>query len=489
MRDYVKKLSFQVLVYGLGDAFVKGVGFLLILLYTRCLSVDQFGMVSLLQTLQFVLTLVLSLGLNASLIKVYQDAVKDWEKDEAVSTALFCVVVWGIPATAGLIWAAPALSRFMFGSMEGAGYLRWVFAALYLDGFRGLALAVLRAREKPVSYVLVNGIQFTLLVVTNVLWVGVWKRGIQGIVESQFVTSAVLALGVLGLLVRWKRFRISWSRLRVMVSFGMPLVPSGVAAWGLAVMSQYFIRHFSGMHEVGLYGLGWRFGTLISMVLVIPFRTAWFPFMFSIRDEARADRMYSLTLTYFLFAAVFLALGISILARELVLVAATREYLGGYPIIPLLAAAYVAYGVFNTADVGIMLTGKTAVSALLCIGAAMVQAGLQLVWVPGHGAMGAAWATLLSYVLLAAGVVIWSNRFHPVRYEWLRILKIVGTAAALFFLSTKIAIPSLGPAVVIKMLLWLVFPVALWGMRFFYPQEIRTLKSAFHTIVHRSRRS
>jgi O-antigen/teichoic acid export membrane protein len=326
-------------------------------------------------------------------------------------------------------------------------------------------------------------------VVTNVLLVGVWKRGIQGIVESQFITSAVLAMGVLWLLVRGKRFRFSWSQFRALVSFGVPLVPGGIAAWCLTVMSQYFIRHFSGMHEVGLFGLGWRFGTLISMVLVIPFRTAWFPFMFSIRDEGRADRMYSLTLTYFLFAAVFLALGISILARELVLAAATREYLAGYPMIPILAAAYVAYGVFNTADVGIMLSGKTMISAVLCVGAAIVQTGLQLAWVPGHGAMGAAWAALISYLLLAAGVIVWSNRLHPVRYEGIRILKIVGTALVLYFVSTRIVISSIVPAVAVKTCIWFVYPVALWSMRFFHPQEIRALRSALDMVVHRSRRS
>ena len=314
MIEYFKRIFKNTLIYGMGDMIVKAIAFILIPLYTRHLSPDEYGVVSLLQTVQMVMIVILGLGLNSAIFKVYNDAKNEEEKNEVISTNLIFLFIWALPFTLIMIWSVKPLSMLIFGSPEEAVYLRILFISLMLDLFRLAALAVLRAREKPVHFSIINIINFSLLVGLNIINVAIRGRGILGIMESHLFTSSVICLSVFIVLFRRLRFRFSKRRIKELLAFGLPLVPSGVAAWSLSAMAQYFLRYYWGSSEVGLYGLGWRFGMVINMLLVHPFRTTWLPFMFSIQKEERARRVYALSLTYFFAVSMFVVLLLSVLA-------------------------------------------------------------------------------------------------------------------------------------------------------------------------------
>ena len=476
MIQYFKKLTVQTLIYGMGDVIVRAIAFLLIPLYTRHLTPEAYGVYSLVQTFQMILTLVLGVGLNSAIFKAYNEADEEREKNRVVSTALIFLGIWGLPMTVLLYGVSTPLSSLVFGSTDQALYLKLLFIAVFFDLFRLMALAMLRAREQPTLYSVVNVIHFSLLVGLNVLNVAIRKQGILGILESQLITSFLLSIG-LGTIV-FRKIGLGFSRrwLRSLLDFGLPMVPSGVAAWSMTMMAQYFIHFYWNDHEVGLYSLGWRFGMILNMLLVHPFRTAWLPFMFSVQKEARAKKVYSLTLTYFLLVGTFFFLALSVLAREIVLVFATQEYLEGYRAIPFIALAYLFYGMYYTVDVGVLLTGKTKFYAAIMAVAALFQIGLNFLIVPRYGMTGAAFVTMSSYLVLFILMCFVARRLYPIRYETGRIAKIVLVGAAVYAIGSLIRVDAIWTSAVLKLLLIASFPVLLWMFRFFHPQEITAVR-------------
>jgi O-antigen/teichoic acid export membrane protein len=469
--QYFKKLSSHTLIYGFGEVIVRAVGFLLIPLYTRFLTTDDYGVWSLLQTFQLILILVLGLGFTSAVFKVYHETKDEKEKDRVVSTALLFLLAWGLPVTLVLSLSAVPLSRMVFGSVREAVYLRYVFVAVFLDLVRLVALALLRAREKPVSFSIINLIHFILLVSLNILNVAVRKQGILGIVESQVATSFLIALGVGIVFLRRIGLGFSRTHLRALLDFGLPLVPSGVSIWGLTMTAQYFIHFYGTDHDVGLYALGMRFGMILNILLVRPFRTAWLPFMFSIRNEERARRVYSLTLTYFFMGGMGLYLLLSVLSREIVQLAATTRFIEGHRVIPLIALAYLFYGLYYTADAGVMLSGKTRYYALVTAIAAVFQLVCNFIIVPKHGMIGAAWVVLASFVLLFGMILFVAQRLYPIRYEGIRLGKIAFSGVLVYGVSRLIQPGDLALAFCLKGIWLLSYPVWLWIFRFYTPQE------------------
>ena len=73
MIKQFKRLSKQTVIYGLGDVIIKAIAFLLLPLYTRHLEPGELGELSLIQAIEVALPIILSLGFNSAILKVYHD--------------------------------------------------------------------------------------------------------------------------------------------------------------------------------------------------------------------------------------------------------------------------------------------------------------------------------------------------------------------------------------------------------------------------------
>lgn len=470
MIQYFKKLGAHTLIYGIGDMAVKAIAFLLIPLYTRHMTTDMYGVYNILQTMLMILVLILGLGFQSAIFKVYNESPDQKGKNDTIATALIFYLFWGTFVTGLLMMAAKSLTKVLFHDVTEAIYLRYVFGTVFFDLFRLMILSLLRAWEKPKLYIMINIFNFIVLMGLNIFNVALRNRGVLGVVESQFFSSIITFI-ILGILVFRKiPYHFSCKKLKALFSFGFPLVPSGIAAWSLSMTGQYFIHFYHTDHEVGLYGLGWRFGMIVNMILVRPFRTAWLPFMLSIKDEPRAKRIFSLTLTYFLAGGMILFLGLSLLGREIVILATKPEYFEGHRVIPFIAAAYLFYGLFNIVDAGVLITGKTKYYAIVTFFAAMVQCGLYFIIVPRFAIIGTAVITMISYLVLFIFMLIVSHQLYPIQYEKARIFKIlVAGSIVLCFMGLKFH--SIWLSILLKLLILLCYPVLLFILNFYSAQE------------------
>jgi O-antigen/teichoic acid export membrane protein len=262
----------------------------------------------------------------------------------------------------------------------------------------------------------------------------------------------------------------------------------------LTMADRYFLLLLASDVEVGLYSLGYKLGLVIQALLVGPFQLAWLPFLFSTAKEKRADEAYSRVFTYFVLVALFAALVISVLAKEVLIVMAKPAFRDAYKVVPLVAASYVMWGCYDILAVGIYLEGKTKYLALLVSGAAVLNLGLNFLLIPDYGMMGAAAATLASYALLPAGAYFVSRRYRTVHYEWARVIKILLAVALICVASVFVdrshsALSSHMSAMyahiivgVSKVLLLLCYPVLLYAIRFFRPEEINMIRTLVRSV-------
>jgi len=111
----------------MGDVIVKAIAFVLIPLYTRFLTPEAYGVYSLVLTFQAILIIVLGLGFNSAIFKVYNEVEDEGEKKRVVSTALLTLLFWGLPLTILLFMSVPFLSHLIWSSTETALYLKILF--------------------------------------------------------------------------------------------------------------------------------------------------------------------------------------------------------------------------------------------------------------------------------------------------------------------------------------------------------------------------
>ena len=165
--------------------------------------------------------------------------------------------------------------------------------------------------------------------------------------------------------------------------------------------------------------------------------------------------LYSLLLIY-------AGLALSVLSPEIVRVMVSPEFASSRDVIPLVALAYIFYGIGSYAQLGMFLTMRTKSLGMISAAAAILNLGLNYFLIGHYGMIGAAWATMLSFLAIAAGSYWYSQRLLPLPLGALRVAEALGMAITIYLLSRVRPLNFLGAAILFKALLLIAFPLALW---------------------------
>jgi O-antigen/teichoic acid export membrane protein len=210
---------------------------------------------------------------------------------------------------------------------------------------------------------------------------------------------------------------------------------------------------------------------ILSILISEPFFRTWNTLRFEVAKRNDAKPTFGKMLTYFSAIALFSGLGISVFINEAMYIMAPKEYQGATGVVALVVLSYVFYGIAHYFNLGIMLTYQTRYAAYI----QMVVAGLNLLFnwffIRHYGVIGAAIATVLSFLCLAILTLIISQRLYAVPFEYGRIATLFIVTAIAYALSQMIHAPFAW-TICLKIAVMLIFPLLLFAGRFFTKQEL-----------------
>jgi O-antigen/teichoic acid export membrane protein len=282
----------DVLIYGAGGVGLQLLLSLLVPIFTRIFTTEDYGTIEAIATTVLVLSLLATLGLESASQRSYFDyGDEQTEERRSVLSTTFWVllstsVVWG---GAIVVFRGP-VAELLFDDRGPATALALAGAALPLTILAGFFLEVLRMRRRPTSYTLVAGVAGVAGVAFALLFAGVLDRGLPGYYAGLLVGGAVAVVVGFGLVRDSLGFSFDAGKLRVMLAYGLPLVPVAASTWVLQFVDRYFLLHYSTRADLGLYGVGARLSNFL-LLGVTAFALAWSPFMLELHHrDAPAER-------------------------------------------------------------------------------------------------------------------------------------------------------------------------------------------------------
>ncbi|MCF8412002.1 MAG: polysaccharide biosynthesis C-terminal domain-containing protein, partial [Melioribacteraceae bacterium] len=147
--------------------------------------------------------------------------------------------------------------------------------------------------------------------------------------------------------------------------------------------------------------------------------------------EPNAKQIFSKVLTAFAsisgIITVFLSLYIADIAtlkfwgRSLI----GADYHQGLVIVPLILLSYFFHGLYVNFTAGIYIEEKTKYLPLITFSGAVVNVITNFILIPQIGYLGAAIATLISYLVMCIYIYLISNKYYPIEYEFSKIVSII----------------------------------------------------------------
>ncbi len=305
----LKRLGRHSLIYGLGGIVSRVLALLLLPLYTRYLPPGAYGRVELVTAAVAVAAIVLQLGISSAFFRFYFDTKDPVQRLLVVRTSFwFTMGMATLGLVIGLVFAVQIAHLIQLG--DDPGLVRAGAVGLWAQTNYGQLTSLFRVEERSVAYAIATVSNVLITVAAMVLFVAVYDLGAIGLIVGNF--TGTLCVYFVLLAYRHEQLGLQFSRplLRRMQHFGMPLVPSALALWGIGWIDRMFVAHYNGQAEVGVYSVAIKIASIVAFIM-LAFRTAWPAFAYSIEDDREARRTYAFVLTYLLFLCswVSLALG------------------------------------------------------------------------------------------------------------------------------------------------------------------------------------
>lgn len=467
----LKSLAGHSLVFGASELIKKGIGLLMIPVYTRYLLPADYGLLELLELAVSVLALIFGMRIGAAIIRFHHRYDRLEDRQEVYTTALIAIAFLSIIGLAALLFCSGTIARQLGGDEAQVGIWRLMFVCLALQQIFLTGENFLLAQKKSLTYAYLSIVMLIIMLTLNILFLVFMGMGLEGIVLSMLIAKLVNMLLVLLITLQGVKLRFSMVKLVEMIRYSLPLVPAGMAMFLLHFSDRFLVNSLCNLEELGIYSLGYKFGMVISVLVTAPFFKIWDTQRFEIAGQSDGAAVFARVFTWFSLVLVLVGLSISLFVDEVIRWLTTSGYHGASSVVPVIAAAYVVFSMASFLNLGNMITGRTKPLMYIQILVAVVNLLLNLMLIGRFGIMGAAVSTLLSFLLLAALNLAASQRVLAVPFEYGRVAALLLIAIVLFYLSRTLQ----GPFVLVltgKVLLLVAFPLLLLLTRFFGHDEV-----------------
>lgn len=438
MREAMKRLTGESLVYGLGQVSGRAVQLLLVPVLTRALSQGAFGVAELVAAYMQTAALVLVFGMDAALARFFYQEPDRAARVRMVSTSFVFRALVTFSAAALLALFAMPLADRLLGAPVYRKYLLLGAAALPFTLTVMFANDVLRVTFQPWKFVSLNLVN-TLLVGGLSLWLVIGRHaGVVGVLYGRLAGDGLTALFGLVLIRHALRPRFDRATLRRMLAFGLPLVPAAIAYGAVTSIDRYVLQSHRSIDEVAVYGVAAKFFAIVTMG-VSAFQLAYMPFAYARAQSEDAPRLFARAFALYLTMASLGAMVIGLFAPEVLILLAPSSYAGAALPAALLAFAAVAQGAYTVAGIGLNLALRTSLVAWIAGGTSLVAAVANFVLTPRFGPPGAALATWLAHVTAAVLAYVLAQRVYPLPYRGLRGAALVLSAVAITVAAQRLA--------------------------------------------------
>lgn len=435
------------LLYTIGNFLPRVGAFLLLPIYTASMGPEQFGTFSLMLSVSGVLGVLLRFGMDGALMRLHFD-VSDQERPALYSTLAAATAVGGIVMAIGFgALTAPVFERLF------AGAPFWPLGPVtllltFLLAFQYVPFTYLRATQRPGRFLGLTLASFGAGVVATVVLVGVLDLGAPGALLGQAAGALAVAAAAMLVLARLRPTRPRPAILRRSLAFGLPLVPHALSGWVLNLSDRLLIGLLAtggaaaAQAAVGIYAFGYLLGQVVSLV-AYSFNAAWVPFFYERGEMASGPRLLREATTLSALVIAVLAVSVGLLAPELTALLGSERWGGATGeaarVTPVVAFASAVYGLYYMVVSAVFLARRTRVLPVLTIVAGLTNVALNVALIPRLGIMGAAWATLAGYSLLAVLTIWYAGRVFPLQLDARRLAVIFALSAALLIVGSTVS--------------------------------------------------
>ena len=434
------KLASHGAVYTAGTLVSRLLSFVMVPVYTHVLGAADYGVLEILDATDLLVVAAFASPIADPVLRHYHDARSDRDRRAVISTAILALAGVGLIVAMIGFALSPWLAERLLHDRARASLFMLTFGSVTFQAVLEVPLSILRGTGRPAAFAAALLARTALGFALNITFVVGLRMGVTGMSLSSLTSSATAAVIATFIALRYAGLRFDRAVLGAMLRFGWPLVAGAVAVVSLQHARAYVLIEYGTLADVGVWGLGYRFGALISQVLGSSVRNAWSAQVFELWAAPAGRDTFRRATTFVAGLYLWAAAALAALSHEAVAVIATDEFARSAWVIPAVACAFALREVTEFLRVSLFVSRSLRAVAWIEPTLALVDIALGVLLVGRYGLPGALVAMPLVFALYAGVMYALARRSLGVEYEVGRVavlaLLALGAGAVGFTLRT-----------------------------------------------------
>ena len=432
-RDLVKRKYSSLLknigLFTIGNFGSKIVSFLMVPLYTAILSTSDYGTVDLITSTVSLVMPIMLLSIQDATLRFGMD--DNYKKEDVISTS-FKTIFRG-----SIILLSIIVVVYSRGLLDlPFAYYVFFFLTFILNAINNVLGLYLKAKNKA-SIIAISGILCTLIsCVSNVVCLVFLKLGINGFMISNTLGIGVQVLYQLFLGATYKDIHLKkYNDLtKPMVKYSSPLIANSIAWWINNASDRYILSWILGIAANGIYSVAYKIPTILTMFQGI-FYNAWSISAISEFDEGDTDGFIGNNYTLYSFISIVGCSAIILINMPLASILYSGDYFSAWKCVPFLLLGTVFNGISQFEGSLFAAVKQTKKVSLTTIFGAIVNTIFNLLLIKPIGIVGAAFATMVGYLVTWIMRTVFLRSFVRMKVNWIKhistlLLLLIQTIAA-----------------------------------------------------------
>ncbi len=485
--DYYLNMSKQMGISYLFSFLTIIFQLLLVAILTRKLSIQEFGVYSLLSAALAILNSFLRFGIE-SYITTKIPGLEDEKRVRTIITILFFFSLFLLTCSLLLFFLRDMVATTLNIQEYISIWLLFVPLAVALTFFDIITYYLLSIKKIVISSFLRFLCQCLWIIVLVIFFFMVERFSLKLV----FVPWLINVLIISGLSIFFIRheiarfikdsFQFNWLQLKEIVFFSAPLVIVTVFTLTGEYTNRFLINHFLGKTEVAWYSLA---SSLVGFALFMPYVIQgviqpYFNEKWNLKQDP--SLLFNILVKYSLLFILPAAAGLFVLRKEIILLLSNGEYLPAAPLVSVLLI-FPIFNIMSLLFTQTMYLRNLSRRLLLINGIALtIDIVFNLIFLPKIGVISAAYGVVLSsgFIFLALFVL----RPKEIILQW-KYLKILPILVASLIMGTIIS--PINPEDFLSKVLVIVFGVGIYAaflflLRVFTQEEMELIRRIYRNI-------
>ena len=233
-------------------------------------------------------------------------------------------------------------------------------------------------------------------------------------------------------------FSFNWILIRDLTRYSLPTLPTTMLDSSTGIIDRFFLLKYVSLQTVGIYNVGQQVGSGFN-IFNQSLKSSWFPFIFRLaRTREDAPVVISRYAMYYAAVLAPVALVVSVMAKEVIVVFAGNKYQGASGLVPWIVLSLYLQSVTAAMGRGIDLANKTFYWPVISVVQISVAIMALNILVPLHGASGAAIAVAITAGIRAAVQICIAHWVYPRPFPLSRFLTMWAIGLYTFYLCNNL---------------------------------------------------